>query len=677
MNSLRQYVLNNIAVIAILLISVILAIVNYTPGTFLSGWDTLHPEFNFGLNFSREMVNGVFRVEQGLGAVAAHSHMADLPRVIILYILSPILPLASLRYFYIFLNLILGPIGMYLFLNKHVVKNKTWSFLGAIFYLLNLGTLQTFIVPFEMFTTQYAALPWLFLFASNYLFAKEKSKKQLLFFSIATLLAAPSAYAATLWYTYFFVFILYLFSLSYFEHSLLIFKKSLTLVSFTLLINLFWILPNIYYVFNHASQVPNALINQLFSSQAFLYNKEFGNIRDISLLKNFLFDWNVYSGHNSFTLLLSPWIKYLSSIPMQFIGYIFALTSLAGAFYGFSRKNKVLKSFTLPLLLCLFFLINNNPPTGFLYTFLQEKIPFFKEAFRFPGDKILGIFTFLFAIYFAQGQVLVQRLIDLAYKHRPKRIKEFIQLALFFLLIIIYMLPAFKGNLISQYMKIDIPKSYFEMFNWFDKQGDGRVVTLPINSFWGWIYYDWYDDKKPSFQGAGFLQFGIKQPLLDRDFDRWSPYNEQYYREMSYAIYNHNSVLLETILKKYNVNYIIFDKSVLAPQENPTVLFFEDTQKILDNSPFLSKAFQSENLSVYQLINKNQAVRMIKNPVNVGPSSLALYYDFAYLKYSDYITYPDKNAVFYPYRNIIDNQNHLNKDVDCRILRSEIKILKM
>ena len=187
MSSLRRYVFDNIVIVGIVIISICLALANYTPGTFLSGWDTLNPEFNFGINLSRE-INGVFRVEQGLGAVAAHSHMADLPRVIILYILYFIFPLASLRYLYIFLTLIVGAVGMYFFLKKQIVESKIWAFLGSLFYLLNLGTMQNFIVPFEMFTTQYALLPWVFLFATNYLSDKQKSLKQLLFFSVSILL---------------------------------------------------------------------------------------------------------------------------------------------------------------------------------------------------------------------------------------------------------------------------------------------------------------------------------------------------------------------------------------------------------------------------------------------------------------------------------------------------------
>jgi hypothetical protein len=134
---------------------------NYTPGTYLIGWDSIHPEFNFPEAF-RRVWEGVWRAEQGVGAVAAHSHMADLPRIVFLWFESFVFPASFLRYSYVFLCLILGPLGIYFFL-KYVFrkeKESVWifpaAFLGALFYLLNLGTLQNFYVPFEMFTAAYA-----------------------------------------------------------------------------------------------------------------------------------------------------------------------------------------------------------------------------------------------------------------------------------------------------------------------------------------------------------------------------------------------------------------------------------------------------------------------------------------------------------------------------------------
>ena len=102
------WIKRNIYPILLTLLCLVICYLNYKPNTFLTGWDTLHPELNFPLNFSR-LINGVWRYEQGLGAIAGHSHMADLPRVFFLWLFHFIFPINFLRYAYIFLCFILAP----------------------------------------------------------------------------------------------------------------------------------------------------------------------------------------------------------------------------------------------------------------------------------------------------------------------------------------------------------------------------------------------------------------------------------------------------------------------------------------------------------------------------------------------------------------------------------------
>lgn len=187
-------------------IVVILSIQNYIPGTYLSGWDTLHPEFNFGLYFKRTLF-GVWQEHQGLGAVAAQSHAGDLPRLLIYYPLSLFLSADFLRWAYFFICLLLGPLGVYYFLKY--LTNKAWiGYCAGLLYLLNLGTLQHFYLPFEMFATHFATLPWLFLFAVRLL--ESGNRKYLMLFSLITLLAAPVSHTPTLFYVYFLVLCLFL-----------------------------------------------------------------------------------------------------------------------------------------------------------------------------------------------------------------------------------------------------------------------------------------------------------------------------------------------------------------------------------------------------------------------------------------------------------------------------------
>lgn len=660
---MQLFVKNHWPPILLTILSLVLCFVNYTTNTFLSGWDTLHPEFNFPLNFERVFF-GVFRPEQGLGAVAAHSHMADLPRIIILFFLNFFFSLDLLRYLYVFSNLILGCLGMYLFLLEITEKKRAASFLGALFYLLNSGTMQQFIVPFEMFTTQYALLPWLFLFATQYL--HHHTKKTVLFFFIATILATPMAYAATLWYIYFVVFVLYIMTLSLpslLQKNFVTARHILLLIGVTLAANLFWILPNIYFVVTQGDKVGQAVINQLFSPQAFLYNKEFGTVQDILLLKTFYFDWNIYAT-NHFSFLLSPWIQHFQNPFISLLGFIFGFVGLIGLIYACIKKTAVGLALLPGLAICLFFLFNDNPPTGWLYTFLQNNIPLFKEALRFPDDKVLGIFTFLFACYIAYAQIFLLKLWSLIPRILPK-IREALYVSLFAVLLLIYMFPAFQGELISPYMRIQIPQAYFDMFAWFNKQPDnGRIANLPIHSFWGWEYYDWFSSKKPSFQGAGFIWFGIKQPVLHRDFDRWNVKNEQYYREMSYAIYTKNPELLQTVLQKYNIHYLLFDTSIIAPEADKNLLYYPEIKMLLqelEQIQVIKKvASFGNNIVVYHTTPTltNNYLYVPQSFATVGPAADVLYEDFVYQNYGTYTTPMDKNSekeTNYPFRSFTTN----------------------
>src|SRR6266566_455847 len=75
----------------------LLFLTNYQPGTILSGWDNLHPEFDFGLNVKRSIF-AVWQEYQGLGLLGGMAHSADLLRHIFLFGLSFFIPTDMLRY---------------------------------------------------------------------------------------------------------------------------------------------------------------------------------------------------------------------------------------------------------------------------------------------------------------------------------------------------------------------------------------------------------------------------------------------------------------------------------------------------------------------------------------------------------------------------------------------------
>lgn len=650
----------------LLFLSSYLAFINWVPGTYLSGWDTLHPEFNFQLAFKR-LIFGVFRSDQGLGAVAAHAHMSDLPRVLILYLMSFIFPSNILRYLFIGSNLVIGVLGLYFFarylLNKLNKQNANIAaFLGSLFYLLNLGTLQHFYVPFEMFTVQYAFLPWLFLTASYHL--DKKNKKSLLVFSFITLLSSPMAYASTLWFAYFLCLIGYLI-LFWRTH----FKQVLLLIAATLIVNSFWLFPNLYFLLSgNAKLIPEAKINKIFSEEAFTYNKSYGNFYDAIVFKNFLFDWSIYNGNNYFNYLLDQWIEHLKKF--YWFGYIVTIPIAIGIIRVIISRQLAWLGLLLSTLISLVFIINSNPPFEFIFSFLRDNFSIFREALRFPFTKFSIIMMMGFSLFFAYGNFSI---INFITKFVPNLYSKKIALTIYTLFIFgilaMYMLPAFRGELISKKMQVNIPSEYFQMFDWFNNQPlDARVAPLPIHSFWGWIYYNW------GFQGAQFITFGIKQPVLDRDYDRWNPYNEQYYKEMSYAIYAQDITLVESVLSKYKIRYLVLDQNVIDPNISPdkSPLFINQTKSLFSSSENIKLVQNFNNIFIYEYNSSDLGKNFISNPKNIfqlSQKSKSQDVDWLYLKYGDYLN-TDSNKrlrdfpfIYWPFGTLADNQGLINNEL--------------
>lgn len=638
----------------LILTGLVLAIQNYTPHTYLSGWDTLHPEFNFPEYF-RRVIFGVWQDHQGLGAVASQAHASELPRLIVYFLSSLVLPKEFLRYAYIFACLILGPLGVFYFLRK---LGQTPAFLASLFYLLNLVTVQQFFVPFEMFATHYASLPWIFLLIVDYL--KKQDRKTLIIFTLVSLFSSSIAHTATLWYSYFSILLLFLLVCNLVDKGKNVRKASINLLVVTLAVNSFWLLPNLYFILNHAKEVGNSKIHTLFTEEAFAQNASFGNLESLGLFKNFLFNWGQYVGNDKFEPLLSQWSQHLAQPLVSILGYGFFGVIILGIYNSIKLKSKISLPMLAVFLISAFFWLNINPPLGFLFQIIQDHFPLFKEAFRFPFTKFSIVLIFSSTFFFAFGVLLLEKVVQKYSKYAKFIILIVISASLFY-----YSLPAFKGNLIDPFMRTSIPKEYFDLFTWFDKQPDGRIAPFPIHSFWGWSYYD-FGGQHGIYQGAGFIWFGIRQPILDREFDRWQTFNEEYYREMSQALYTQNLNSFRDILTKYDISYLLIDKNVIAPQTPSKVLFFNELEAILRQLGVKPAAQFGKNITVYK-IPSNNSIYTISNIKNVSPKLASSYEDFAFEEYGPYITGSAGNKGFsktlFPLRNLIDNENRIAGDL--------------
>lgn len=647
--------------ILLLLITLIICIQNYTPGTWLTGWDTLHPEFNFRLNFERVLF-GTWRTDQGLGAVPAHSHMSELPRIILLWISSIFVPLSFLRYLYIFVCFTLGPFGIYIFLKRIILKNAHWSsaaaFLGALFYIFNLGTVQHFYVPFEMFTTQYAALGWLFYFAAAFL--EHRNYKHLLAFAITSFFAAPMAYAFLLWYAYAGGLVLYLGSVVLWKRKKVALTSSIILLLVTFATNAFWLLPNWYFIATHAKEVPESQINRLFSDEAFLHNKQYGNLPDSIIFKNFLFNWYEQTGEqlSQPQEVLGVWKDHISNPWILSIGYVVFFISIVGIAVSIKRKSPFAIALLPVSAFALLMIINMNPPFSFVFDYLRDHVSLFREGLRLPWTKFSLLFMFATSVYFGIGILWILQQIEKRIRQNQLAVTS-VSVVLFSFVLMWYCKPMFQGSLIDPQMRIKIPEQYFEMFEWFDQQTqEGRVAPLPMHSIWGWEYFDW------GFQGAGFTWFGIKFPVLARDFDRWNPVNEAYFREMSAAVYARDIETIEAVAKKYQIGYIVLDTAVLFPKNKPNALWFDETKETLARGQSIRLVQQfGENLSVYQ-VDRPESISFVQAPSSfsdVGPMMTGGFYDAAFVHQGNYIVNKDPKW-WYPARSLVDRFSRISSE---------------
>lgn len=590
-----------ILILLILGIAIFVAFRNFTPGTWLLGWDSLVPELNFKLNAARSL-SAAWQEYQGLGLLGGMGHAADLPRQLFLWLISFSVPTSFLRYFWTFLMLSIGPVGVYLTVSKVVLGKASnfasgmAGFVSACFYLLNLGTVQTFFTPFETFTGFYGFFPWLLYFGLDFL--KHGGRKRLLGYFVLSLISTVAFYVQTMFVVY--AVIITIFALgTIFATGKTGIVRSLKLGLATLFANAFWLFPVLLFSITSSNIPANSHINSIATPETQYMNEARGNFTDIASLKGYWFDYYDWDNSGNYTYLYKDWIGYtgndlVKNIPV-YLFYISAFGFLVSLF-----KKDISFKFTFPLLLIIsyIFLAGNNQPTGVAFKFLSNKIPFFAEIFRNAFTK----WSISTSFFYAVGLGLVVYSLAGIFKNKLSVLVSLV-VAIPILIAIFYsVIPVFYGGLISNSMRINLPADYLDTINYFKSQNPNqRIADFPLTDFWGWKFTDWGAPAGgQGYRGSGFLWYGIAQPMLDRAFDVWSPFNEQFYNEVSPAIFYGTKKDVEYIFKKYQINYILFDGSVIQPGDMYASSNLQKEKDFLDNNPLITKEKVFGKITIYK-----------------------------------------------------------------------------
>lgn len=581
-------------------LTVVLGIIigtNFVPGTWLSGFDNLHPEFDFPLNVSRSIF-AVWQEYQGLGLLGGMAHAADLPRQLFLWAISVFLPLSSLRYFYHFLMLGMGTFGTYFLLRNFILDSfadsprQKGALLSALFYLLNLGTSQYFYVPFEPYSTFWGMLPWELTALLQFL--KIPSRRNLAILALVNFISIPQAYVQTIFLVYMLMVGLILFISFKRYRSRFALKNHLKIILLIFTINAFWLLPNLYFTFRGGwSETRDSMNNQMNTERFYQQNKRRGNLSDFIYLKEFYYDFlDADKASNGLFYMMETWRNHYESTAVQYAGLLFFVIILSGLSLKSRYRSYVLILFALSLLVFL----SNVPILSQVNDFLR-RFPILSQIFRNPFTKFIVPAIWVFSVGFGIGTGRLFAYIS------EKNKSGFLNTFIFTVMLaglVYYGLPQFTGNLFYYRMRVRIPDEYFQLFQALKEEDpNGRIMNLPQDSYWGWGGYGW------GGIGSGFLWYGIEQPVMDRAFDVWSSPLENYYWELSYALRSRNQELFNTILEKYQIRYILFDGSYY-PSDSGSSKSLILQSEILQNNPKVIFNRKFNKLSLYNVSLNNR-----------------------------------------------------------------------
>ena len=485
-----------------------------------------------------------------------------------------------------------------------------------------------------------------------------------MFLTLINILAIPQALVQTVFVVYMLVVGIILginlWQLKTRQSIITAFKTLLIIVA----VNAFWLLPSAYFTLHDVNVTKNAMNNRMNTERFFEVNKRRGTIADFAVLKEFYFDFqDIREDTNGLTFLMAPWRNHFENPLVPTIGYLFFGIILFGLLKKHPYRPYVIGLFVLSMAAFL-----SNTILFSEVNKLFRLLPLSSQIFRNPFTKFIVPAIFSFAVLFCFGLVFLSDYL------KKKNIKQVALVGLLFLFVI-YTYPLFTGNLFYKRVRVAIPQRYFDLFAYFHNQNkDARIMNLPQDSYWGWGSYSW------GSVGSGFLWYGIEQPILDRAFDVWSDKLEGYYWELQYALKKRDQKLFNTVLTKYDVDYIIFDESY-QPSDSMGIKYLLKQESLLDGNPLLTKEASFDSIRIYKRNNSAESqVIWYSDLPSVTADTQFMSRDVAYEEVGQYISpnQSSENTYFYPFAPLFSNRfpeeqpYSLNENSKSFILKSDL-----
>ena len=392
----NKLIAKSIYPLLLLLVVGFLFLANYKRGTYLLGWDSLQTELN-PLVAVKRATHASWQEYQSFGLTSGMAHSADIVRAVLLFFVGLLLPSSIIRYFFHFLMIYLGGLGFFTLLKFLGFKKEkqVLAFIGACFYILNLGTLQIFSLPFEPFSVFFGMLPWEIYIFLRFVYAKRLTPGLIFSLVAVNLLATPQAYLQTLFVVY--ILCLGFFSFGMFfekEDNKKLIRRFLVAFGLIIMVNLFWILPQVYFLQTSLEVVKESKINQLATDIVSRQNIEKGNLKSFARLEGFYFDLYDTNDH----LIFGPWHAHFHNFFVNILTYI----PFIFVVWGFFKKHRAHYGFVSIFVFISMMLLSNTRALSFFNSVIFSQ-SFVSQIFRSPFTKFVVPLSLVYSYLFVSG----------------------------------------------------------------------------------------------------------------------------------------------------------------------------------------------------------------------------------------------------------------------------------
>lgn len=547
-----------LVILSLIMLWISVVVINFPWGKWFSGWDNLHPEFDYLLNIERALF-GVWQGNQGLGHVGGHGYAATLLHTLSIWVLDLFMPTMYVRAAFTMLMLLVGSLGTAIVTRKisGSLSESLASIAGllaGVFYMLHLGTVQQFYFQLEAFIIFYGLLPWMIWGLVRYL--TENSRKNLWCWVALSILFSPIGFIPPLFIVYFIVLLVWTGWFLVVRRTGVALVQVVSVLLISIVCNSYWLLPVTYYTFTGSDVYLESQNNQLSTQDFQLQSESFGGAIDVALVRGFVIDALDSSSVSTDPVFyaMQSWHDHLEHWWVVVAGMFLFGGVLVGVLVTIKTHNFWAGAIIITIGFGVVALGQRIWGIELLSDLLKE-IPIINQAFRASFTKISVLVVFIYAVLFGIG---VAGIIDIFKIKRRVITGSMVLLGIF--AIVMFGWPVFKGELLYDRLETKIPSDYFELFAYLKTQPEEeRIAIFPLTWQWGWEIHDW------GYSGSGFLWYGIKQPILHRSFDVWSRENETYYHQIAHALMNGEVEDIANVLMKYKVRYVLYDPTLVYP----------------------------------------------------------------------------------------------------------------